>query len=510
MSRRKRAAFLGLVSTICAGSPSANAAVHDSFWLGGNGDWNTAANWSEGVVPQNTASDQYNAYINTASNVSLAGGTVSLNSFSIGAPGQLAMTASGKMLLTAAGNVDGSVSLASSCTFQVGANQTISGSGTFSCLASGSTVRASMGTLTLSPGLTIHGRGAVGTINGPLINRATITADAPDAVLTVVGSGITNTGTLAATNSGILALAGSYTTAGLGDVSITGGKVRITGTLDNTGHTLTIANTSSWELGGTIVGGTLTTLPGAELITIPTVTKVPTGTLDNVILNGTAHVDYQFGSTVLSFPHGIHGSGKVIMSGLGAYLDVAGGDSNAPSIIDPGITVSGEGYFGATRLNNHGRIRAAAGKTLQVSNSFAPLLSDGVLELVSAAKLQTGDLSLGNGGALEVELNTDSPGLLQVLGNLDLSGEDYLTIRSLIARQSPTLIATYQGTLTGVFDHVTQGYSVTYGGGFVFLNGVPEPSGLMVGSLAGALVAGGRMRRSFVTTRRGGRGAVSE
>src|SRR5262249_7702160 len=73
--------------------------------------------------------------------------------------------------------------------------------------------------------------------------------------------------------SGNLNLGGSFTTAGLGTitrVSGTAGVVNLTGTLNNSGATLTLdtANngTGSWNLaGGTIFGGTVATANNAIL-----------------------------------------------------------------------------------------------------------------------------------------------------------------------------------------------------------------------------------------------------
>src|SRR5439155_9078979 len=39
----------------------------DVTWLGGNGSWQTASNWSGGAVPNNTASTSFRVFVNGGS-----------------------------------------------------------------------------------------------------------------------------------------------------------------------------------------------------------------------------------------------------------------------------------------------------------------------------------------------------------------------------------------------------------------------------------------------------------
>ena len=81
-----------------------------------------------------------------------------------------------------------------------------------------------------------------------------------------------------------LNLGGTFATPTLGTVASTGGAVNVTGTLTNTGSTLTLdATTGSWRLvGGTIVGGTVATTSGTSIRATTT-----NGTLTGVTLAGT-------------------------------------------------------------------------------------------------------------------------------------------------------------------------------------------------------------------------------
>ena len=76
----------------------------------------------------------------------------------------------------------------------------------------------------------------------------------------------TNTGTISQTNSTVN-LGGSFTLADVGTFNSTGGIVNITGVLNNMDATLALSGTTgTWNLlGGTILGGTVTTLAARHL-----------------------------------------------------------------------------------------------------------------------------------------------------------------------------------------------------------------------------------------------------
>ena len=86
-----------------------------------------------------------------------------------------------------------------------------------------------------------------------------------------------------AVNDGTVNLGGTFTLATLGTFTNTDGTVNLTGTLDNTGTTLTLdGTTGSWNLlGGEILNGTLDETAGASLVM-----TTSGGTLDGVTVNG--------------------------------------------------------------------------------------------------------------------------------------------------------------------------------------------------------------------------------
>jgi protocatechuate 3,4-dioxygenase beta subunit len=119
------------------------------------------------------------------------------------------------------------------------------------------------------------------------------TITAADSTLDFNGSW-TNTGTLETTNS-TLNLGGSFATAGIGTLIRSGGVVNLAGGLNNTNSTLALnANLGSWILnGGEITGGTIATTDGSELIG-------GRGTLNGVTLDGNLAVTGNQAATILN------------------------------------------------------------------------------------------------------------------------------------------------------------------------------------------------------------------
>ena len=133
---------------------------------------------------------------------------------------------------------------------------------------SGSSLSLSGTSFVVNQGLSV-GAGQTLTLGGTWSNAVGSTIAATGATLNLGNSSNawSNAGTITATNSTVN-LGGSFTVAGLGSFTRSGGTVNLTGTLDNTGTTLALtATTGSWDLlGGTITGGTVTEAGGAELI----------------------------------------------------------------------------------------------------------------------------------------------------------------------------------------------------------------------------------------------------
>jgi hypothetical protein len=122
---------------------------------------------------------------------------------------------------------------------------------------------------------------------------------------------------------------------------------------------------------------------------------------------------------------------------------------------------------------------------------FAPGASIGTADV-------TGDFSLD--GTLAIEIDGVQTDLLNVNGNLDLSGGASVLDVAAVNETGAYTIATYTGTLTGTFatENLPSGYSVDYGSGSNSqISLVPEPSTLALASfgLLGLIGFGRRRKR---------------
>jgi len=167
-----------------------------SNWLGGSGNWvsHPCANWS--TCP-NTPDGNYNVFITTSNSTVNLSGTVGVVNLTIGSSDTLAISGSG---LTSNINNSGDITLAKS-------TDSIASSG-------GSIVNSG----------TMQGQGAILGI-GPMTNSGLINANVSGGTLTIQPSnagGMTNTGTMQASNGGTLFLESGFQT----NYNNTGGTIQ--------------------------------------------------------------------------------------------------------------------------------------------------------------------------------------------------------------------------------------------------------------------------------------------
>jgi hypothetical protein len=170
-------------------------------------------------------------------------------------------------------------------------SQTLGGTGTvaFVNTSNAGLLVASGSTVTIAAGVTIHGNnGYVGNdpsvANVSLINHGTISADASGGTIIVEAATWSNQGSLQALNGSTLCPGGPQLPGNVGSWTNSGtivgttGFLFLTGTLDNTGTTLTLEDLTGplFLTYGTIKGGTVSTAGNAELI----------GTFDSATLTG--------------------------------------------------------------------------------------------------------------------------------------------------------------------------------------------------------------------------------
>ena len=366
---------------------------------------------------------------------------------------------------------------------------------------------------TLTVGGTAAIRGNTGTIGGSryfgaamtLVNQGLISAEVSGKTLAVAATSFTNSGTshalngatlsinsanwsstatIAETNS-VLNLGGTFVTAGL-NVQQTGGTVNLTGTLNNTGATLTLnATTGSWNLaGGTINGGILAFADGQTLLVTASSANRLVGVtvngdltlsqssavvrFNNVTLNGTAHLTnsssiafegtQSFNSGTISFDDA---TGNVVEMQAAGTLTLGA----AAAIRGNTGTIGGSRYFGAAMtLVNQGLISAeVSGRTLTVAatsftnNGTSHALNGATLSINNLASPQSGTIGAGVGSTVTINGNI-TEGATGVI-NVDIGG----TAAGQFGKISITGAATLAGTLTAT---IVNGFAPIVGNSF--------------------------------------------
>ncbi len=288
--------------------------------------------------------------------------------------------------------------------------------------------------------------------NYTTFNSGTVTADGATTTLYVKGN-VANTGTLRAQNSGVLWFQGNNPSGILGAVELaTGGRVRLGGTLTNTGATLNAPSGGSFDLyGGTLTGGTVAV--GALTFTSSG------GYLDNAILTGDlslpagAYVRLINSATftgtnlTLAANSGIYWqqvatlAAKALSFGSGSYIYLSG--VNSALTLNPAATATGtlslypDGSAG-TAITNQGTLTHTSGSGQIYAVTFT---NSGT---ISAS---AGTLSLGLNSAGYNSTNT-APGSITSSGsgtNVYLRG-NFANLGSLTAQNSGVL--TFDGTNT--------------------------------------------------------------
>jgi hypothetical protein len=395
---------------------------------------------------------------------------------------------------------------------RVAAGESLAGTADIKMATTTALVGTTSGTFTIGSNLDVHGRGTVGgAVTGlsPLVNHGHVSADVAGAVLLVRGDGITNDGTFEVKNNAVLSFGGTFTTAGLGTIVNNGGTLLIAGNLQNAGQTLTVNSVSNWRMGqgGRITGGVITTAPGQKLVVDATTSGFNGVTLDGVTLDGAVVQLLPPTATYswLNLDNGIDGTGTILLGGNSAFgngIHNFKNNSLHPVVIGADISVRG-GSGQIDHLDNRGIVHAEPGTIVELvltaSSNLARTTNAGTLKVSSGGRMTAARLTFADGGTLEVDLvsgATQAP--LSIAGPLDLSNSnDYLSLIPPASATTSTeafLIATYTGTLTGAFDHVTPGYVVDYSqAGKIFVS-VPEPSSLVLLVAGAALTLRRRSR----------------
>ena len=489
MSRSTRLVTL-VVSLMSATSSHADQLT--AVWNGGAGSWNTAANWSTGVVPNN-GTDTHVALIDSGkppSTVTLSF-TATIDGMTLDADDVVNVN---QDIVLVVRNVVGLANNGQINIINAGPNinaglffsgsQTITGSGEI--VMAGPRIRAS-GVLTNGSDHTIRGGGGLLQDTGGMINNGTILAEG-SGVLTIDPSaaGFTNNATMQATgtggfsfvdgtfnnNSTIEVFAGSRLLLLLGGATIVGGTLQTTGsgqilnqsnntldgvtldgTLDHQGATLTILNglTNNGQLnvrtastilffdGAQTVGGT------GQIVLGTNSTNTSITTNSNFVTNGAAH-EIRGRGRLLDDTGGMINDGT-ILADLAQVLTI---DPNELGFTNNG-TVRATGTGGLTMTggqftnNPGGRITADSTMTLDASatltNDPGGILAGTGTFVINGALNQLGTIAPGN-----------STGTLTFSSSITNHGSSVLDIEIAGVGDADLLVVNGTATLAGTLN----------------------------------------------------------
>jgi hypothetical protein len=330
----------------------------------------------------------------------------------------------------------------------------LSGQGGTALIAGSALSPITSAVLTIGPGITIHGgaNGTAsaeigsstiyhGTLNTTLLNQGTINADATSAHISIYPDGTAatfiNSGSLLATNggqlnvnflksnsgliaanNGIVNVSGTWTNSGtlalsggtlnLGGTFSTkdlnvptfsniGGIVTISGSLDNTNTILPLnAQTGSFNLSGTLTGGTIATADGTPLL-------AQAGTISGTTIAGVVSI---IDSSLAMANNLAFAGGTLLLSANSASSSLL--VSNAQSITGTGtIAFTGSGGnvsgSGSLVLGPSITLTATSPGTLPVSTSTAGPISasvGGSLTFAGPSFSSTGPIQASSGGSI--------------------------------------------------------------------------------------------------------------
>src|SRR5580658_5003265 len=456
----------GFTARSFGAQPLARPLTTADNWLGGPGNWSNVGLWSTGAIP--VASND--VFINNSSPVSevqldvsatidnLTVGSTSSLDFANGV--SLTVGASGGNTISNAGTISLNSSGGGAYLIIGSANVTLSGggAGTPSMLtmsnSSSNIIEGAVSTDTLTNQETIQGSGNIGGASLKLVNSGTINAN-QNVALTVepTSGGLTNSGTMEASNAGTLVVeaSGAATNSGVIEADASSIVQVIGGTYTNTSGSIQNAGDMLLE-DVTINGGTVSQsgagymqLYGANINTA--VTNSGSGTIEvlngpgssvGALTNPTGGLVTIDNGGVLTLTGAVSNAGTIAMNsaGGGAYLTIGAANvtlngggtltmsSNSSNIIDGAAstdtltnqeTIQGSGNIGdaSLKLTNSGTINANQNVALTVEPTTGGLTNSGTMEATNTGTLVVeASGAATNSGVIEAASNS----ILQMIG----------------------------------------------------------------------------------------------
>jgi hypothetical protein len=318
-------------------------------------------------------------------------------------------------------------------------------------------------TLTLNPGSTIHGKN--GSIDMPITNEGTITADVANGEIMLNGTW-TNSGIMRAENGGTLAC-GTLAHSGVNQGTITadtgGGTIGIGGNWTNSGIVMA-------ENGGTLNCGTPTNVSGGTL----------TGGVWKVFDNSTLQINLMPAFRTCAATIVLDGSDSHFYADFSqddlAYLNTIAASGS--------LTIeNGRSWTRRANFTNHGSLTIGSASTLTVPGNYIDdgslaVLAGGTLNLSGAGTISgsaqlDGTLNVSVAATLEMAVSAAGTGNLNVTGSLVVDagatltlGGTYSQFGNLTVQDGGLLDLT--GTFTNFANHTLTGGSYDILGTFQF------------------------------------------
>jgi fibronectin-binding autotransporter adhesin len=466
-------------------------------WTGSSsGNWNTASDWSGGVVPNNGGGKTYNVTINPVSSSQ----TVSLN---------LGVTVTDLTLGAASGNDATLQSVASdSLTIASGGNLTVGSTGTLLFDTTGSNITVgSGGTLINNGNLDLEAAGETLKVTGTTTNASGATLSIEGGSAATLTGNVNNSGTFETGFSGggnTVTVTGTFTNASGANLVLYGsGDVVNVNSLSNSG-TLTLENGTTLNITGG--GAGITNVVAGSTITLNgTLNVVNGGTSTNGLASlatvaGT--LDVSNGQTTAITP-----SGGTLTIASGGELELSGGAASNTTLSITG-NVSNSGTFttgfdgGANTVNVSGTFTNAAGAQMILYSSDAvnvnAFSNSGSLE-IGTSPGSSATLTITGGGKGITNITAGSS--IELYGNLNVKNGS--TITSALAN-----LTSVEGTLDLENNQIT---TVTPTGGTLTISsaGEVEVSGTQASTTTLSITGSVTNSGTFATGFAGGTNTVN-
>jgi hypothetical protein len=434
------------LSILCALAVLAQTATsqRNSTWTGGSSNWfgpnDTCVSWNTCAGPGTNPGEAGftdNVFINAAGSAVTLNGGASIANLTIASGNSLTPIGTGYVEFDGSGsatlNNAGNINLSDSSRISVNSSPpslslTITGGGIITLETQSNSITGSTAT-TLINQETLQGLGKIGVGEMTLVNQGTIDANASGGTLTIqpiFTGNLTNTGTLRASNGGILELDNQSTVMNNtgGTIEALDGSTVIMGAGTYMGGTLTTAGTGAFHVPG---GGANPFLNGLTNSGTYQVLSAGSTTLEGAINNtGTIQLLSQQASTFL-FINGsvtLAGSGNVMLMDSTNPTNIVAG-SVAGSQLTNRSTIEGTGTIGNASLilDNEGTINAnIAAHPLTFGD--AGFTNGGLVEATNGATLHISSQTFTNQGTLQVDAGStiSAGGYTQTAGSTLVNG----------------------------------------------------------------------------------------